>query len=52
MIVWLTSVPSAAPPPHPQMQNQVQEWVLPAPTDTIRSGPVLLCWAQTSGPAG
>lgn len=34
------------------MQNWVQEWVLPAPTDTIRSGPVLLCWAETSGPVG
>lgn len=34
------------------MQNWVQEWMLPAPTDTIRSGPVLLCWAETSGPVG
>lgn len=45
----LTLCSPSSPPPD---QNQVQGWVLPAPTDTIRSGPVLLCWAQTSGPAG
>lgn len=34
------------------MQSRVQGWVLSAPTDTIHSGPVPLCWAQTSGPVG
>lgn len=52
-----TSAPSAAPlspAPQalPQMQNWVQEWVLPAPRATIRSGLVPLCWAETSGPVG
>lgn len=48
----LCSPSSPSPQALPQMQNWVQEWVLPAPTATIRSGPVLLCWAETSGPVG
>lgn len=48
----LCSPSSPSPQALPQMQNRVQEWVLPAPTATICSRPVLLCWAETSGPIG